>query len=351
MRLLMISGVDVSSTKPPASHPSPTPDFIIFRDKFSPDVIDVRTIATSKDAIGSLAERTLGLQWAIAWTALRRARSYDVILATGEDVGLPLAFLLKLFRVRIPLVITCHNISTRRPRFFLEKLRVGSAVSAFQCLSNSQAAMLTGYAKIPPEKIHLLYWHVDHEFFSPMPEAPQRAQVCSAGMASRDYATLVKAVDTLDVDLKIAADSPWFKQKLNISEDTLSPRVEVRSYGNYFALRQLYAESRVVVVPLVDVPFSAGYTVILEGMAMGKPVIVTRIKQHDDFVVDGWNGFYVPPGDSDALRSKLAFLLENPAEAARMGLNARKSVEERFALRHFLERMESTISRVATPPH
>jgi glycosyltransferase involved in cell wall biosynthesis len=347
MRLLMICGVDISSPRPTQSQATPRPDFIALQDEFSPDVIDVRTVARYNDPVVTLIRGALGLQWAVAWTALRRRRSYDVIMATGEDVGLPLAFLLKLFRIRIPLIVTCHNIATRRPRFFLDTLRVGSAVTLFQCLSNSQAAMLIKYAKVTSEQIHMLYWHVDHEFFQPMPEVPQQNQICSAGMASRDYATLVEAVDTLDVDLKIAADSPWFKQELNISNDSLSPRIEVRSYGNYFALRQLYAESHVVVVPLVDVPFSAGYTVILEGMAMGKPVVVTRIKQHDDFVIDGWNGFYIPPNDPSALRSKLAFLLENPSEAARLGSNARKSVEERFALRHYLDRMYDAIQRAA----
>jgi glycosyltransferase involved in cell wall biosynthesis len=345
MRLLMISGVDISSSRPPHSHTNPRPDFLEIQDRFSPDVIDIQTVAASKDALPTLIRSSLGSPWAVAWAAFRKAQSYDGIMATGEDVGFPLAFFLKLFRVRIPLIVTCHNITSRRPRFFLDTLRVGSAVTSFQCLSRSQAAMLSKYAGVTAEQVQMLYWHVDDEFFQPMPEARQRAQICSAGMASRDYATLIAAAETLDVDLKIAADSPWFKQSLNITEGSLSPRVEVRSYGNYFALRQLYAESRVVVVPLLDVPFSAGYTVILEGMAMSKPVIVTRIKQYDDFVVDGWNGFYVPPGDADALRSRLNFLLENPSEAARLGANARKSVEERFALRHFVERMDIALQQ------
>jgi glycosyltransferase involved in cell wall biosynthesis len=203
--------------------------------------------------------------------------------------------------------------------------------------------LLAGYPGIRTDKIRLFSWHVDHHFFAPMPDVPIKNQICSAGMASRDYATLVEAAADVDIDVKIAADSPWFRQKINITTEKVIPRVEVRSYENYQALRQLYAESRFVVVPLLDVPYSAGYTVILEAMAMGKAVIVSRIKQRDDFIVDGWNGLYVEPGNVTELREKICFLLEQPEEVLRLGTNARKTVEERFTLNHYIRRMEEDI--------
>jgi glycosyltransferase involved in cell wall biosynthesis len=205
--------------------------------------------------------------------------------------------------------------------------------------------MLAAYPGISTNKIRLIYWHVDHHFFAPMPDVPIKDQICSAGMASRDYATLVTAAADLDIDVKIAADSPWFHQKLNIVAEKVSPRVVVRSYQNYQSLRYLYAESRFVVVPLLDVPYSAGYTVILEAMAMGKAVIVSRIKQRDDFIIDGWNGLYVDPGNVIELREKICFLLKRPEEAARLGMNARKTVEEHFTLSHYIQRMEEDINR------
>jgi glycosyltransferase involved in cell wall biosynthesis len=243
-------------------------------------------------------------------------------------------------------MVTCHNIASRRPSFFLRYLKVGKAVYTFQCLSSAQAGRLADYPGIRPDQIRLLYWHVDHHFFAPLPEVPAKNQICSAGMASRDYATLVMAAQELDLDVKIAADSPWFPQKLNIAAEKVPPRMEVRSYKNYQALRQLYAESLFVVVPLVDVPYSAGYTVILEAMAMGKAVIVSRIKQRDDFIIDGWNGLYVTPGNVAELRERICFLLERPEEASRLGANARKTVEERFTLNHYIQRMEEDINNV-----
>jgi glycosyltransferase involved in cell wall biosynthesis len=193
----------------------------------------------------------------------------------------------------------------------------------------------------------MLYWHIDHNFFHPISNIQTQNQICSAGMASRDYATLLAATQDLDINVKIAADSPWFQQELNISQDNLSARVEARSYKTYQALRQLYAESLFVVVPLFDVPFSAGYTVILEAMAMGKATIVSRIKQQDNFIIDGWNGLYVTPGNTSELHDRIQFLLQHPDEAKRLGANARKTIEERFTLEHYTQRMCDAVNNAA----
>jgi glycosyltransferase involved in cell wall biosynthesis len=325
---------------------APVPDYLVLRDCLQPDILDTHTISAIRHPAVIFAERAFGRSWAIGVAAFLRAGRYDAIIATGEDVGLKLAFFAKFLRRHVPLIFICHNISTPRRAFYFRALKVGSAVRTFLCLSKAQARILTERYGIGPEHVRLMFWHVDHNFFQPDPQATVRNQISSAGMASRDYATLVQATRDLDVDVKIAADSPWFQQTLNITHDNMPARVEVRSWGTYTALRQLYAESLFVVVPLLNVDYSAGYTVILEAMAMGKAVIVTRIKQQDDFVVDGWNGFYVEPGDVAGLRDRIRFLLEHPDEAIRLGKNGRQMVEEQFTLDDHIRRVEDAVQDV-----
>lgn len=59
--------------------------------------------------------------------------------------------------------------------------------------------------------------------------------------------------------------------------------------------------------------------VLLEGMALGKPVITTSIGAGPEIVVDGETGFVVPPGDEAALARAVSSLLENPERATVMG--------------------------------
>jgi glycosyltransferase involved in cell wall biosynthesis len=67
-------------------------------------------------------------------------------------------------------------------------------------------------------------------------------------------------------------------------------------------------------------------TVAMEAMAVGKPVIASRIGGLPDIVADGETGILVPPGDVDALRAALARLIDDPDLAARMGAAGRDRV-------------------------
>jgi len=96
------------------------------------------------------------------------------------------------------------------------------------------------------------------------------------------------------------------------------PREEVPLY---------YAASDVVVVPSLQ---EAWGLVATEAMACGKPVVASRVGGLPDQVIDGYNGFLVPPRDPRALADRVLYLLENPSEARRMGLNGRRLAEERF---------------------
>jgi glycosyltransferase involved in cell wall biosynthesis len=71
---------------------------------------------------------------------------------------------------------------------------------------------------------------------------------------------------------------------------------------------------------------------LLEAMAAGIPTVVTKVGGMPEVVHDGRTGFIVPPSDPDALASKILFLLENPAIAAKMGAAGRSHVRERFSL-------------------
>jgi glycosyltransferase involved in cell wall biosynthesis len=153
--------------------------------------------------------------------------------------------------------------------------------------------------------------------------------------------------------------------------------VEVGAF-NYRALRDLYARSSVVVVPLDDTDFQAGVTTILEAMAMGKAVVVTHSEGQTDVVEDRRavtraavprlrptsllrctadqagtviepNGFYVPPHDPAALRRAIVYLLDHPAERARLGAAGRRAVEQLLTVDHFAQRLRDLIHEACTP--
>lgn len=71
--------------------------------------------------------------------------------------------------------------------------------------------------------------------------------------------------------------------------------------------------------------------VATEAMAMGHPVIGSRIGGLTSLIVDGETGFLVPPGDVRALKEATQCLLDDPARRERMGIQARQHVKKFYA--------------------
>jgi len=72
--------------------------------------------------------------------------------------------------------------------------------------------------------------------------------------------------------------------------------------------------------------------VLLEAAAMGRPLVATRVPGCEDVVVDGTNGFLIPPRDADALARAVSALIENPELRRRFGAASRALAVERFDL-------------------
>jgi glycosyltransferase involved in cell wall biosynthesis len=352
---LIASGVNITRLPVGVPGEQPEKDFAVLREALQADFVDSENYQQVGGRWSRFVERTMGPKWGLAAAAITRARALGVsaIVAMNDDIGVPLGVLLQLTRTRIPFVLIGQHMIARRPAFFLGKLRMQSSFSRILSLAESQAQYIRETYHIDAERLTTIYWYADHRFYAPMPQVEVKRQICSAGMTSRDYKTLIEATRGLDAHVKIEAHSAWFNNGVNFTPDMLHDRFEVCSYGTSAALRQLYAESAIVAVPLQDVPFIAGYSTLLEGMAMGKPVVASKIKFIGDFIVDGQNGFLVRPNDPEHMRERLQFLLDNPEEARRMGENARRTIEERFTLDHFREHVECVVNEVvnqATAP-
>jgi len=104
----------------------------------------------------------------------------------------------------------------------------------------------------------------------------------------------------------------------------------------------LLAALEVVVLPSRSegLPF-----VLLEAMAVGRPVVATSVGGNPEVVQHGQTGLLTPPGDADALAVGLAFLLDHPEEATRMGAAGRSRVLTHFPLAGMVHALEALYAR------
>ncbi len=270
-----------------------------------------------------------------------RRRHYDVIVAWSDRIGLPLAFLYRLVRSRPRLVLIGMLVSDPEKAVFLKRLRAHSRLDALIFHDRMQTEICEDRLGVPRSKLHVAKHGIDERFWRPQPIATENL-ICSVGWEQRDYETLLLAVDGLAVELHLAIGSVG-----SVGAKEAAARLQQRGvptnvrfvWPSTDGLRELYARSQFVVIPIRDVPYEAGSTTLLEAMAMEKAVILSRARGGTDILRDREHGLYVPPGDPVALREAIQFLLANTDEARRMGRAGRTVLEERYTLDAYVRQL------------
>ena len=91
---------------------------------------------------------------------------------------------------------------------------------------------------------------------------------------------------------------------------------------------KVYHQANIVVLPSYREGFPK---VLLEAGACGLPVIATDVPGCREIVNDGVNGLLVPVKNSNALADAIVKLIKKPSLRNKLGKNARKMVEAKFA--------------------
>jgi glycosyltransferase involved in cell wall biosynthesis len=97
--------------------------------------------------------------------------------------------------------------------------------------------------------------------------------------------------------------------------------------GKLADVRGAIAESSVYVLP----SYGEGTPrTVLEAMAMGRPIITTDVPGCRETVIDGKNGFLVPPQNVTVLSEKMAYFLDFPQQIQLMGEASRLMVVDKY---------------------
>ncbi|MEI7904081.1 MAG: glycosyltransferase family 4 protein [Candidatus Firestonebacteria bacterium] len=80
--------------------------------------------------------------------------------------------------------------------------------------------------------------------------------------------------------------------------------------------------------------------ILIEGMALAKPVIGTAAGGVLEIIENGITGRTFPPGESERLAAVINDLLSNPKKAKKLGESARRSVEDKFNIDKTIEQRD-----------
>jgi glycosyltransferase involved in cell wall biosynthesis len=329
----------------------PRADYMEMAKAFHADVVDYSRAVAMTGRLGSLLRRVGGPDVTLAWVCFRERKRRDVVFTDSERVGLLLACLLRLTLRRRTArhVMIAHRISAPS-KVRLHRLgRLRAGIDRVIVYASSQRDFAIARLGYEPDQVVLTPFMVDTSFWRPDAVAPSgarsRPMLCAVGQELRDYTTLAEAVRALDVDVVIAAASPWSKRADDTENMEQPANVEVVRLDQY-DLRQLYQDATFTVVPTVDTDFQAGITAILESMAMARSVICTKTVGQVDTIVDAETGVYVEPGAVGDKRAAIQQLLSDAAERDEMASRARRWAVAHADIEIYAQRLATVVAGV-----
>jgi glycosyltransferase involved in cell wall biosynthesis len=122
----------------------------------------------------------------------------------------------------------------------------------------------------------------------------------------------------------------------------LSPNV--RFLGSRTDIVPILKASDVFCLPSRSEGFSNS---LIEAMACRLPCVATDVGGNGEAIMDGINGYLVPPESPQALAGAILQFLQEPDRAQSMGREARGTVENRFTFEGMIERLVAMYEELA----
>ena len=251
-----------------------------------------------------------------------------------------------------PYSFTVHGPGEfRQPLGLDEKIRRASFVVAISSFGRSQLYLHARYADWP--KVKVVHCGLERSFYesAATPLAPRAKLVCVGRLCEdKGQLLLIEAAARLDAkavpfELVLAGDGPMRAQiEAFIERHGLRHRVRITGWLSSSQVREEILSSRALVLP----SFAEGLPVVLmEAMALRRPVLTTYIAGIPELVRHGIDGWLFPAGSIDALAHAIEdCLAKSPQELQAMG----EAAHARVVARHSVETEAAKLAQLFRAP-
>jgi glycosyltransferase involved in cell wall biosynthesis len=243
---------------------------------------------------------------------LRHARSGDIIYVAGGQLLLtPLAIRSGILRAQLVAWIykPSASFSWKSFRDLAATKTVRSGYAGWLALTPHVESWLR--KEHPAARIRRVVWSADTEYYPPASEPG--GYFAATGVTQRDYSVLLAATGQVKFPFIILGPAELQGQApANVSWRSRKPG-EPHGTIDDDELRRLYQGARAVLIPLKPDPDDAsGFTNLLEAIACGRPVVMTRTGALDLTPAALGIGYDAAPGDTTGWINALQKLAGDP---------------------------------------
>lgn len=306
-----------------------------------------------------LAKTAYVLPKAWAWAASHAGRFDHVLAYWGNYAGTCAYAFHRLAGRRTPFTIWLHAGTDlyHWPVYLRQKLRYADGVVT--CCEFNRTYLLERYAHAArglADKIHVCHHGLDLSAFPFRPEGRPPRRIIAVGrlVPDKGFAVLLVAARELarrgePVDLELVGDGPALGSLQRLARRLgLADRVRFRGWLPFPEVRAAMSSATVLVHPSAILGDGLP-NVLREAMALGTPVIASRMAGIPEALDGGRCGVLVPPGDAPALAHAIASVLADPTGRRRHAERARAWTEQRFDLWKNGARLAERLRATRTP--
>lgn len=300
----------------------------------------LRTAAAYRWVMARIGGYGGDLDWLIpVWGSLRKA---GLIVAFSDRAVLPLCYLRMLGLLpRRPVIYITMGLPEKLERFTCDFLRKHilaelSRLSRVISLSWPETEQLKNRYGLSENAMFMMAG-VDAGYFHPVEIEPDVDVLSIGADPFRDFETLFVAARRLSglkflVITRRSMAEVFREVPANVEVITDVPMTEIRMH---------IARSRCLALPVKDNSYSGATTVLLQAMAMGKPIIANQVAsnaggygfQHEE------NCIFVPTKNIEALERAIRDLCDHMDVCRRLGEAARRHIESKLKIERFHQQL------------
>lgn len=269
---------------------------------------------------------------------------YDVVVTMGTRASLFYGLLCFLFGRPSKQIMVEYFLDYPQPASLRWRIKTALyrlvAHRALGILTNSSPEVAATCKRFNLPEANVLFVPMYTTIRNPHREETDACFVYSVGRTLRDNQTLLAAAPLFNLPLCLVVG------REDTLPEPLPENVTLRRDIPLDECHRLLREATLVVIPLLPTERSTGQVVMFEAMALGKPVVMTRVAGATDYIRDGENGLLIPPEDSAALAEAVNRLIDSPALAHELADTALKQCVDEWMPDHHARHMLGAIDRL-----
>ncbi len=274
----------------------------------------------------------------------------DVVFSTVDTVGIPLMLLARGRVVRVPFVYAAIGLperlaqlrSRRMERLYASALGAAATVVAY---SEHEAEVLLHWIRerAVEARVEFVPFGVDVQAFRPTGAEPDVDVVSVGADPHRDFELLLTVARAMPESRFLVVTTAERERSLGGRPSNVAVETDLA----FDEMRRRLEAARAVALPVRENSYSGATTVLLQAMALAKPVVVTRTAAIASGygLEDRTNVRLVAPGDASSFGRALADVLADDALAEALGARGRETVESGYTWDAYVARLAGLLER------